>query len=484
MAGKRAVDLVIFDAGEGQEYRNAGINSISVTDETLTGGERLKLQFTARNHSAYRMDNVAYSAEVRGEDRVDGFISIDPGAETAREAYLRVKPGAVARGRVWMTGDGLEEDNVKFFARGMPGKARALVVDGSPRPHSFDSESYYVEKALLPSGDVPSPISPRVVSLQGAEEEKLADYDCVLLLNAAGLSRKFGAELERYVEKGGGLFISLGDQSDPERPSKEIEALLPAQVWSVKESHQGTGMLKSAGDHPIASVLKPGEEELLRREMVRYYFLLKPSADRSFTTILHFTDGSPAMLEWRKGKGRVVLFTSTVDREWGDFAISTAFVPIIQKTAAYLAFGRGAEEDRGETIVNGTRKLTFAAKTDAVRVQAPRGTSTEVKARREGAVWVADFNGTDEPGIYSASAMGEQDAAETFFAVNVDPEEGNMTRVKMEDIAGMFDTGVRLQAPGAAGWTGAAGTRAVNLSDMLLFALILILLVEGVVAFL
>ena len=48
----------------------------------------------------------------------------------------------------------------------------------------------------------------------------------------------------------------------------------------------------------------------------------------------------------RRGKGRVLLFTSTVDRDWSDFAIRTSFLPLMQRAAAWLA---GALEER-ETL--------------------------------------------------------------------------------------------------------------------------------------
>jgi hypothetical protein len=61
--------------------------------------------------------------------------------------------------------------------------------------------------------------------------------------------------------------------------------------------------------------------------------------------VASFDDGSPALLEARRGKGRVLLFTSTADRDWTDWPIRTSFLPAMQRFAAWLA---GGLDDRRE----------------------------------------------------------------------------------------------------------------------------------------
>ena len=56
-----------------------------------------------------------------------------------------------------------------------------------------------------------------------------------------------------------------------------------------------------------------------------------------------YDDGAPALVEARRGRGRVMLYTSTVDREWSDWTIRTSFLPAMQRFAAWLA---GALDER------------------------------------------------------------------------------------------------------------------------------------------
>ncbi|OJH39531.1 hypothetical protein BON30_18725 [Cystobacter ferrugineus] len=75
-----------------------------------------------------------------------------------------------------------------------------------------------------------------------------------------------------------------------------------------------------------------------------------------------YQDGAPAVAVARRGKGRVALFTSTVDRDWTDFPIRTSFLPLMQRFAAYLS--GSLEEQRvrvGETLAvrpEGTQKVS------------------------------------------------------------------------------------------------------------------------------
>src|SRR5262245_30032429 len=44
----------------------------------------------------------------------------------------------------------------------------------------------------------------------------------------------------------------------------------------------------------------------------------------------------PALVERAAGQGRIVFFTSDLDRRWNDFPLHPAFVPFAQQTVRYL----------------------------------------------------------------------------------------------------------------------------------------------------
>ena len=53
--------------------------------------------------------------------------------------------------------------------------------------------------------------------------------------------------------------------------------------------------------------------------------------------VLRYESGAPALVEAEIGRGRVLLLTTTVDREWTDLPIRPGFLPLVQEAARRLA---------------------------------------------------------------------------------------------------------------------------------------------------
>ena len=108
-----------------------------------------------------------------------------------------------------------------------------------------------------------------------------------------------------------------------------------------------------------------------------------------------FTDGWPALLERREGKGRIVLFASDVDRRWNDFPLHPAFVPFTVEAVRYVS----AAPDRAR---------------DYPVARVPEGVPPR-------------------PGIYRAQP------GDRAVAVNVDPRESASARLTPDEFDGMVE---------------------------------------------
>src|SRR5262249_60933105 len=96
-----------------------------------------------------------------------------------------------------------------------------------------------------------------------------------------------------------------------------------------------------------------------------------------------FEDGAPAVAIARRGQGRVVLYTSTVDRDWSDFPIRTSFLPLIQRFSAFLA---GSLEEREEikAVVGNVVALSAPGMAGMVTARAPPRGVLPVRAQDDG----------------------------------------------------------------------------------------------------
>ncbi|NIS85084.1 MAG: hypothetical protein GWN88_08180, partial [Nitrospinaceae bacterium] len=118
-------------------------------------------------------------------------------------------------GRVEIPDDALTVDNIRYFSYQPDQNIKVLVVDGDPKTVAHQSETFYLERALNPFTMALSNIEPTVSTLEELPERDLFDFSVLILCNIRELPFDYELELEKFVNRGGALFIALGDQVDP-----------------------------------------------------------------------------------------------------------------------------------------------------------------------------------------------------------------------------------------------------------------------------
>ena len=137
-----------------------------------------------------------------------------------------------------------------------------------------------------------------------------------------------------------------------------------------------------------------------------------------------YDDGNPAVLEKSLGLGRVMLVTSSFSLAWNDLPIRGVFLPFLYQTVDYLGgrLGRSGGEQY-YVIVGETIRL---ASTRSTTVTNPDGKTITVTGSADE---TSLFTDTDRPGLYTVGAGGRTDT----FAVNLDTEESDISRVDIEE---------------------------------------------------
>jgi len=262
---------------------------------------------------------------------------------------------------------------------------------------------------------------------------------------------------------------------DPEAYDRELGALLPMPLHVEKTAaNAGRGAPASGSaarfgdvqwDHPALAVFSgDGREGFLGARVFRY-LLAKPGrggAERGTRVIASFDDGSPALVEARHGKGRVLLFTSSVDRDWTDWPIRTSFLPAMQRFAGFLA---GSLEERREPPLPVGAPRTIRpddGETIAALVGPDGRERREADLEREGA------RGAERGGIVYAprlpglwqvkvqSARGEERLEPRLaFASTTDPRESDTRRLRAGELTAWFGGEALAKVEGDA--SGAAG---------------------------
>jgi len=432
-------EVVLRDVARGRALPNHFLLEVKAEPAPHLGSRMVAVTFTARNVTPGEAQEVPAALELAGRPVAKAFLTLAPGSTTQKTLTARAEAGGALAGAVTLQADALGEDDRRDFVVQVPRDLRVLVVDGSPNSVRYRDEAFFYEAALSAPG---SPARPTLRDTEAAWREKLSDYDVVALLNVPAPSPEAAARLKAFVEAGGGLWVSMGDQVEADSWNQRLAALLPRPLRLVKSAGAtGETALRPARlgdvawDHPLfLPFTDKAREGLLAARFSRYMLVeAGQQAGDSAQVLAAFDDGAPALLLARRGKGRVLLFTSTVDRDWSDFAIRTSFLPLVQRSAAYLAGGLD-ERERLEGHVGQTLVLRPETAGAVAEVRAPSGARVPLRPDADGGLRVGPFL---EPGIYRPLDTAEAPALPPF-AVVLDAAQSDLTRLKPEALAAYF----------------------------------------------
>jgi len=482
-AGPVRPEVTLLDAARGETLENAWLSNVAADPDPSVGPRGYRITATVNGQRREPLKDATLTLRVgQGKEErvaVKSFIEIPRAGSTKKTLAHDFAAGGPAVVSLALPGDAYPDDDVLFLSLTVPREVKALLVDGAPSPVRQRDPAFYVEAALTGSA---SPVRPTVVDLDGLSRARLADYDVVFLLNVRSLGEKAG-ELVDFVERGGGLFLAMGDEVDPERYEAELRRILPAPLHVVKTASERDAARFSEVDweHPALSVFKGAAREGLESVRTFRYMLLRPERKDSGSRVLvRYDDGSPALVEARRGQGRVMLFTSTVDREWSDWTIRTSFLPAMQRIAAFLA--GGLEERRDwPTPVFAPRIVPAPEGVEVLALLGPDGRERKLDeaAGRSGPVSVTP----DVPGLWQVRVRrdsGKEGLDPTLaFAVWPDPRESDMRRLEPSELTAWFGGESHARV---AGDRPTGESREIPLWSWLLVAAIAAFLAEGLLA--
>jgi hypothetical protein len=489
LPAERAPEVIIDDVAAGTALENRAIVEAHVEPSAEGGPGGIAVTAEIADWSARGTRALGVTLRVDGVGVAQGAVELSPGGH-ARKRFLHSLPGDGGSSHdlvVEIDKDAFPLDDRRQVHVEMARTLRVLCVDGDPRTIRNEDEAFFFEAALR-NGIPGALVTTRLVDDVAADG--LGTYTVVALLNVARPSQTLAAAIEKFVETGGGLLLTMGDRVDASLWNERMAKLLPQPLGLVRTAsalpgqHSGETVDERPAErllpldrrHPLLSAFPEQGEGLVSARFFKYV-LLDPVRDTAVrNVILRYESGSPALVEREVGKGRVILLTTTVDREWTDLPIRSGFLPLVRETARYLV-GASDEDSAATLVVGEPRLLTFAGDVQMLEVTRPDGSVWVGKRERPGAAHALPFSSTDQIGLYrvrGANADGTftRQAAQDF-AVNLDPRESDPARLSPEKRPDR----IAVKTGGAK-----APKHRVELWHALSAALILLLLVESLLA--
>lgn len=427
--------------------------------------------------------------------------SLSPGERRTREHEITLpQPGATALAARWTADDDLPGDDV-FYATPVVREAlRVLIVNGQPAADPREDEVYLLRRALAPPGPFSSGVQTTVIDPEELVGADLAAYDVVLLCNVALVNENALGALERFVQSGGGLALFAGsairDQALFNRTLGPAGAgLLPAELDGTRDAGDEAVGLVRAAEHDVTAMF-PGEADALPESVRfrRYWRLrVRQSDDDAPPRILaRFTDAerSPALVEQPVGRGRVLLFASSVDMEWNTWPAATdgSYVVTMLELVQYLAGAPDLPRQflAGQTLAAAVSPERYAPEVSFRPPNYPEQPAVTAQADEPaglGDLMVARGPVADALGIYVAELTPRTGGSVVrTLGVNLDPRESDLRPASRDELTAQL-AGVPHEFIARAQIATQEGERTRReLWPLILTALVVVLLVEQVLA--
>lgn len=435
-------EVIVDDVSGGTPWENRAVVEAHVEPFAESGPGSIAVTAEIADYSRRGRPALGVTLRVDGSAVAQGTVELPMGGH-ARKRFLHSLPtgGSTAHNlSVEIDGDAFALDNRRQLHFEMARTLRVLAVDGDPRTTRTEDEAFFFEAAL--HGTTGALVTTKLGD--DVSPDSLSAYTVVALLNVAAPPVALAAALEHFVQAGGGLFVSVGDRVDAALWNQRMAKLLPQPLGLVRTAAALPGQRpgETVDDrpaerlapldrrHPLLSVFPEQGEGLVSARFFKY-MLLEPVPDTAArSVVLRYESGAPALVEREVGKGKVMLLTTTVDRDWTDLPIRAGFLPLLRESLRHLV-GASDDDSSATLLVGEPRLLAFTGDTQTLEITRPDG-SVWI-GRREQAGSTIVYDGTDQIGFYRVRGAGPDGSfalqSSQDFAVNLDPRESDPTRL-------------------------------------------------------
>lgn len=433
---------VFVSAPAAQRQDNAGIPDVQVTSRILIPGRPAMVQALIRNFGAAPVRSGLLSVYLDGTRVLQQSLELAPGGSISPALTLVSKRRGIIRGYLQLEDDILEADNRRFFVLDVPQSISMLVVGPT------EQETRLAVLALTLGGDsAAAALKVQAVTEAQLSSIDLARFDVVMTCGVRDFSPSEGTRLSQYVRAGGGMLVFPGDESDIANYNAALFSNLgiPAAGAAVQHAaapgDRGTaGGYLSFGKIDFAHPLFTGLFEEGSERRSRQLSVESPQVYRSITlqpgtagqAIIALSNGTPFLAEYPAGSGRALVAAVEAGLQWSDLPRKGIFVPLLHRSAAYLA----ARQEISPSFLAGEQirwRLRIPDRTDRdiFVVRAPDGTEEKVVAQfmqASGSALLTSGRAT-AVGIYDLqreTAGTDSRTTSAAAAVNPDPAESDL----------------------------------------------------------
>jgi hypothetical protein len=386
---------------------------------------------------------------IQGNQAGAARVALHVDGQKVRERAVEKKPGgrwAIPRfyhafttggwhsGYVEVQDEKMPLDNRRYFTFEVLDSIKLLAVNGAPSKVPRQDELFFLKAALTAGPEGKSPIQVTEIGPAELANADLKDYPLVIAANVEAFSAPAVEKLEAFVDRGGSLLFFLGDRVNETSYNQNLAAasrlhggLLPGRLLNVEGDKTGPETFAFIADvdydHVALAAFQDPKFANLAGVGLRAFYGVDPTP--SAAVLMKANNGKPLLVEKAFGKGRVMLFAGTCDRDWTNFPVRPAYLPFVHRLVGYLAqepLGRQTFFTTGEAV---PVPVSAAEGLPQLVVRKPdKSTGFPVATSDKDNPLV--FRDTTVPGVYTV-VRGDGQGTLGAFAVNLESYESDLT---------------------------------------------------------
>jgi hypothetical protein len=420
--------LVDLPAGK---IDNASIVGVDFGNQLIEAGVDFTLSASIKKRSGSD-DDILVSLYLDSAKVAQQSLQLKAGESGTVPFIARVGAPGYHSGYVALSDDDLLADNIYYFAFHLPDQFGILLVGDD------ETSGRLLRLALAPDETAQRHWTVEQTGYDRFASVDLSRFNVVILAGYGKMPAAAVSRLKEFVKAGGGLMIDPGRSIDINQFNQdwaEPTGVMLLSGYPSMVSQAGYYLLGNFDlRHQILAVFQNVDKTAL--PSFRSYVRLKaaPVPGRSADVLARWSDGSPGITVAAFGQGRVMYFGCDIAPDISDISLHPAFVPLLVRSAEYLSSRFSAYN---ETITAGAsprrdlRRTTNPA--NEYTLVAPDGRRRLIAGVAGHDVVTADCGRLDRTGVYSIVSEGREGDR---FAVNEDPDEGDLYRPDRSELAG------------------------------------------------
>ena len=332
-------------------------------------------------------------------------------------------------------GDALAGDDISALPVQVTPAIKVLLVNGEPGAEPFSGETDFLRTALAPSEDESPQFRVQVIMPQSFDARSLEGVKVAVLANVERITFEQSAAIGEFLDAGGGILVAPGNRTDA--TSWHNLDWMPARLGAYQGNTTDAKIIAHPApltfSGPLMTAFGQGDAPALWEAGFFAYQKLDPSS--SGTVFAGLDTGDPWLVERARGRGRILVLSTSIDAEAGTLPVNPDFVPLVHEWVFHLAGGGEPLLVRpGEPLFFPLEAMPPAG-LSVMDVETPGGTTGKAEVIRTGSLARARFGDTAFSGIYRLT-LPVPPGGSMYGAVAHDDHESDMAPLRRMKLPG------------------------------------------------